>query len=194
MHRLLWKQSQTRLISIPLIVVADKKNTIGCSDGTSNTNQEPGIMKMQQKKMICSCNLRFWLKIFQSSANFLEESCISRALWALRLLTKGPGRAQAWAILPMSGLGLSKRAWALTHHYSILKFLKNWQKVCLFCLPVVNASSAAPEDELITNIHKIFSRILKTDISFQQKISKKWLKQRMISIKFWITFMLNVFI
>ena len=33
-----------------LIVVADKINTIGCSDGTSNTNQEPGIMKMQQKK------------------------------------------------------------------------------------------------------------------------------------------------
>ena len=100
MHRLLWKQSQTRLISIPLIVVADKKNTIGCSDGTSNTNQEPGIMKMQQKKMICSCNLRFWLKIFQSSANFLEESCISRALWAtaipLRNLTNRNFLAQKY--------------------------------------------------------------------------------------------------
>ena len=45
--------------------------------------------------MICSCNLRFWLKIFQSSANFLEESCISRALWALALspqaFNQGPG-------------------------------------------------------------------------------------------------------
>ena len=48
------------------------------------------------------------LKIFQSSANFLKESHIPRALWAPGLLTKGPGRARAWALLPMSGLGLSK--------------------------------------------------------------------------------------
>ena len=148
--------------------------------------------KINKKFLIFFFNFGCYCLI--NAAQLPNEITFPTLLWALRLSTKGPGRAQAWAILPMSGLGLSKRAWALTHHYSILKFLKNWQKVCLFCLPVVNASSAAPEDELITNIHKIFSRILKTDISFQQKISKKWLKQRMISIKFWITFMLNVFI
>ena len=60
------------------------------------------------KKIICICDLIFLLKIFQSNANFLKENHISRALWAPGLLTTGSGRARAWALLPMSGLGLSK--------------------------------------------------------------------------------------
>ena len=64
--------------------------------------------------------------------------------------------------------------------------------VCFDGLVVV-ASSSSVEAQLITNIHKIFSRILKTYISFQQKFSEKWLKQMLFTIEKGRTFVTNVF-
>ena len=58
--------------------------------------------------MICICDLRFLLKIFQNNANFLKESHFPSALWAPGLLTTDPVWSRAWALLPKSGLGLSK--------------------------------------------------------------------------------------
>ena len=68
--------------------------------------------------MICICDLRILLKIFQSNANFLKESHIQRALLAPGLLTNGLGPGLSMSPSPNARprtLGWS-RAWALTNH------------------------------------------------------------------------------
>ena len=60
--------------------------------------------------MICIRDLRFLLKIFQSNANFFKGKSYFKSPLSPRALDHkpGPGRARAWALLPMSGLRLSK--------------------------------------------------------------------------------------